>query len=424
MKPVLLRLAGFTFLPLLTLVLPFLLLPIVARVVGAPGWSSITSGQAIGVFAATFILWSWNVSGPVEVARSQSQADQASIYSKSMRTRLVLAAFVLPLMTILVFFVAHTGYRLDAITMAWATALTGFSPAWFGIGTGQPRILALFDTLPRFIAAVVSAPIILSTSQIWIYGVFSLAATTVSLVAFHRKFGEQRNWFPSRPWRVIREIVPQASTAGINLTGSAYASSPVPIVTATIPSSVVASQFASADSIYRLGIFTIVAVGNTFQGWTLEHSAPDPRRRHIVAFISHVLLGLAGGLFLTFFTPWVSAVMFGESVRADRLTSFYYGLSFLFLSASTPLIRNLLVPAKRQTAVLKVTVVSAAVGISLMVTAGVAGSAQGVALGAAFSELVLFIGLLLPSGKLFAGLPRHGLPSVHASSNNFGSSVD
>lgn len=57
MKPVLLRLAGFTLLPLLVLVLPFFILLIVARVAGPSGWSSITAGQAIGVLAATMIHW-------------------------------------------------------------------------------------------------------------------------------------------------------------------------------------------------------------------------------------------------------------------------------------------------------------------------------------------------------------------------------
>lgn len=99
-------------------------------------------------------------------------------------------------MSIIVSLVAHDGYRLDAITMAWATALTGFSPAWFGIGTGQPRILAVYDTLPRFCAALLSVPFILATGQIWIYGVLALLATIVASIAFQLRFGESGTWFP------------------------------------------------------------------------------------------------------------------------------------------------------------------------------------------------------------------------------------
>jgi O-antigen/teichoic acid export membrane protein len=407
MRPVLLRLAGFTLLPLLALVLPFLLLPIIARVEGPDGWSSITSGQAIGVFAATIILWSWNISGPVEIARAGAAPVRAALYSSSIRSRIVLAAVILPVMTLVAGLVAHDGFQLDAVTMAWAAALTGFSPAWYGIGTGQPRILALYDTLPRFLAAVISAPLILVTGQVWTYGVVSIVTTLAALAGFHQRFGEAGTWFPKRPRKVFREmIIPQSGTAGINLTGSAYASSPLPIATATVPSAAATAGFASADAIYRLGLFSVVALGNTFQGWTLERDVTDPRRRHVVALGAHAGLGIAGGLFLLFFGPWVSEVMFGTAVRADTLTCAYYGLSFFFLSASTPLIRNILIPAGRQKSVLMWTGVSAVAGVLLMVVAGTSSNVPGVALGMAVSEAILFLGLLAPALRVLPAVRR------------------
>ncbi|MEZ2389052.1 polysaccharide biosynthesis protein [bacterium RCC_150] len=407
MKPVLLRLAGFTLLPLLALVLPFLLLPVISRVAGAAGWSSITSGQAIGVFAATIILWSWNISGPVAIARGRDPQDRAAIYSKSVRTRIVIGAMVLPVMSIITAFVAHDGYRLDAITMAWSTALTGFSPAWYGIGTGQPRILAIYDTLPRFCAALLSVPVILITGQIWIYGILALAATIAASIAFHRRFGEEGTWFPKQPANVMGEIIPETGTAAINFAGSAYASSPVPIATATVPVATATAGFASADSIYRFGLFSVVAVGNTFQSWTLEGRAEEARRRHAVALLTHLGLGAVGALGLGFLGPWASGILFGDPVKADSLTAAYYGVSFFFLSASTPLIRNLLIPAGRQKTVLAWTGLSAAVGVVFMVIAGLGSNVPGVALGMAVSEAILFFGLLVPAARL---LPARALP--------------
>lgn len=407
MKPVLLRLAGFTLLPLLALVLPFLLLPVIARVVGAAGWSSITSGQAIGVFGATIILWSWNISGPVAIARSRSPKDRASIYSRSMRTRIIIALLVFPLMSIIVALVAHDGYRLDAMTMAWATALTGFSPAWFGIGTGQPRILAIYDTLPRFCGALLSVPVIVITGQVWIYGVLALLATLAASIAFQLRFGETGTWFPKHPGKAITEIVPEAGTAAINFAGSAYASSPVPIATATVPVATATAGFASADSIYRFGLFSVVAVGNTFQSWTLEGSPEDSRRRHTVALLTHLALGAVGALGLGFLGPWASAILFSDANKADTVTSVFYGISFLFLSASTPLIRNLLIPAGHQRTVLLWTGMSAAAGVVFMLVAGLSTNVPGVALGMAISEALLFFGLLAPASRL---LPAKALP--------------
>lgn len=406
MKQVVLRLAGFTLLPLLALVLPFLLLPVVSRVVGAPGWSSITAGQAVGVFAATIILWNWSISGPVEIARCSDERQRASIYAKSLRTRLVIAAAVFPLMTLLVSLIAHEGFRIDAVTMAWATALTGFSPAWYGIGAGNPRILAIYDTVPRFLAALISAPLIVASGQVWLYGAISLLTTACSLMAFQRRFGETGSWLPRNPLAVVREIVPSTGVAAISFSGSAYASSPVPIATATVSSANATAGFSSADNIYRLGLFSIVAVGNTFQGWTLEPGASNPRRRHLTAVSVHLFLGALGAGFLTVLGPWVSGLIFGDALRADTLTSFYYGLSFFFLSSSTPLIRNILIPARRQRTVLIWTGLSAVCGIALMVSAGLSGNVPGVALGMAVSEAVLLLGLMMPALALLPAKAR------------------
>ena len=167
--------------------------------------------------------------------------------------------------------------------------------------------------------------------------------------------------------------------------------------------------FASADAIYRLGLFSVVALGNTFQGWTLERDAADPRRRHLVALGAHAILGVAGGAFLGLFGPWVSGIMFGEPVRADTLTCVFYGVSFFFLSASTPLIRNILIPARRQKTVLMWTGISAVVGVLLMVLAGLAGNVPGVALGMAVSEAILFAGLMVPALRI---LPAVASPAT------------
>jgi O-antigen/teichoic acid export membrane protein len=115
---------------------------------------------------------------------------------------------------------------------------------------------------------------------------------------------------------------------------------------------------------------------------------------------AHAALGLAGGIFLTLFGPWVSGVMFGEAVRADTLTCLYYGVSFFFISSSTPLIRNVLIPAGRQKSVLMWTAISAVVGVLLMVAAGMAANVPGIALGMAVSEAILFLGLLIPSLRI------------------------
>ena len=396
-RSVLRRLTGFTVLPLLSLVTPFLLLPVVARVAGPSGWSSFVAGQAVGMVGATVVFWGWNVGGPVLVAQASSAVERAEVYAASLRTRYLLLLGVVPAAAVVSALVAQPGHRVDASAMAVATSLLGLSPSWFGIGVGDPWLLFWYDTMPRVVAAVLGAGVVWATGFVWTYPVLLALSVAVSLVAFRRRVVAGVSG--TSPFPVSRsggELRTHLGTAGINLAATAYASTPVPIVTVAFRPEV-SSPFASADAAYRLGLFTVTAMGNAFQGWTLEGSGGERRSRHRTAFGAHLVLGVVGGLLFAALGPWVTGFVFGPDVAAPRDVCVWYGVAFLFLSVSTPPIRNLLVPAGRVRLVLGWTLGSAVVGLVLMLGAAVAGWSAGVAAGMAVSEAVLLAGLLGPA---------------------------
>lgn len=406
MRTVLARLAGFTFLPLLSLITPLFMLPVISRIVGEGGWASAVAGQAIGTFGATVILWGWNVDGPVRVARAATPAQVNETYAESLRTRLALALLVLPAVSLLAALVGQDGHRWDGVFMAWTTALVGFSPAWVGIGLGKPMLLAVYDTLPRFAATCLAIPLILVSREIYWYAVLLLAATVLSLIAFQRSLGTERRSLWASRTTLLRELKGQSGTALISFSGNAYAATPAPIATLTTPPPMAAS-FASADTVYRFGLFTAIALGNALQGWTLERNVDNRRRRHLNALIAHIGLGVLGLVLFVVLGPEVTALFFGEAVKTDTLTSLFFGLSFLFLSAGTPLIRNLLIPAGRQKVVLRWTMISAVAGVSTMLVLGSLQFAPGVALGMALSEAILFAGLLAPALSNLGNVKEH-----------------
>jgi PST family polysaccharide transporter len=283
--------------------------------------------------------------------------------------------------------------------MAAATTFLGMSPSWFGIGAGDPWLLFWYDTLPRVVAAVAGAVLVAATGWISLYPMLLAVSVAVSLVAFRRRVTPgARDTMPWPPARAVGELRHHLGTAGINLAATAYASTPVPVATFAFRPDV-SSPFASADAAYRLGLFTVTAMGNAFQGWTLETGlgADERRSRHRSALWAHVVLGVVGGGLFAALAPWVTGLLFGSDVAAPRDVCVWYGVAFLFLSVSTPPIRNLLVPARRVRLVLGWTVGSAVVGLLLMIAAAVAGWSAGVAAGMAVSEAVLLAGLVGPS---------------------------
>ena len=284
--------------------------------------------------------------------------------------------------------------------MAVATSLLGLSPSWFGIGVGEPWLLFWYDTLPRVVAAVIGAGVVWATGLVWTYPVL-LAAVGGGLAGRVPAAGRPGGGGGTSPFPVSRsagELRSHLGTAGINLAATAYASTPVPVVTVAFRPDV-SSPFASADAAYRLGLFSVTAMGNAFQGWTLGGAVQVPSGGRGTGRRSWRIWCWAwsAGLLFAALGPWVTGFVFGADVAAPRDVCVWYGVAFLFLSVSTPPIRNLLVPAGRVRLVLGWTLGSAVVGLVLMLGAAVAGWSAGVAAGMAVSEAVLLAGLLGPA---------------------------
>lgn len=394
------RLLGFAGLPLLALVMPLLLLPILRGVIDPVGWSSVMSGQSIGTIAAVIIMWGWNVDGTVTIARAVAAADRTSAYGSSIRTRLLLSLAVLPATVLVTVVVARPGFEAPSVAMALGYALAGFSPAWFAIGAGRPLLLGLYDTLPRFLATLVAAPVIWLTGTVWAFPIATAVSLVVALALFGARHAPGASWWPSDVRATLAALGEQRHTAAISLTGQVYAQTPAPIATATALTpalALAAGQLASTDTIYRLGLFSAVALGNAFQAWTLEPGLADPRRRHLAAIAAHAGLGAAGLGILVALGPLVSPLIAPDGAAATIDYCLAYGLAFAFLSAATPLIRNLLIPAGRQPLVLVITLAAAVVGLAVMLASGLGGWTLGVAYGMAASELVMLIALLPPA---------------------------
>ncbi|MDQ0825142.1 O-antigen/teichoic acid export membrane protein [Arthrobacter sp. B2I5] len=403
MKTVIKRLAGFAGFPLLSAVVPLFVMPILARLAGEQGWSSISSGLAIGIFSSTVIVFGWNIDGPVRLARTPRSAERLVIYGESLSSRLVLCAVVFPITTLLAGVISAPSHRLEAILIALASASGGLSPAWYFIGTGNPRLLGFVDTIPRVVASVASIPLLLVTEQIWTYAVMQLAATAVTLWFFFQAIPGAQGNLPSIVWSrkaIQQNLRSQMAAAGLNLAGNAYGSTPVPIATATV-SGTAASNFASGDQLYRYALFPVSVLANAFQSWTLEVAGEAGRRRQLAAITAHTILGIVGGVLLASLGPLVSGLMFGPNLATNQLTAIFYGLALCFLSIAAPLQRNLLIPNGRGAYVFWVTVTAAATGVTTMLVFGQLNFVEGIAFGMAASEALVLILLLPASIKTF-----------------------
>lgn len=410
MKTVLKRLLGFTGFPLLSLIAPFLILPIISRTVDGAGWANYTAGQSIGVLAAIATLFGWGVLGPVRIATAKDEAARQGVYRESLHTRFLVGVIVAPLAVTVTVLVTSASYQLESVLMTLSGLLIGLGPNWFCIGIGKPMLMGKYDAIPRLIASFAAIPVIWATGWVWLYPAVLMLVSIGSIFFFTRmvlRGAAPERFSFGKTLAALRFLLP---TALIDLTGNSYGSTPVPIATATL-SHASAGSFSSAERLYRISIMSVTALGDAFQGWVLEPDATSRLKRHMAAIVAHATLGLLGGAAIAAFAPAVTGFVFGADVAATFPQALFFGLSLLFISATTPLIRNVLIPAGKYRQVFTATMVAAVAGLAIMISFGISGSSAGIAAGLAASEVLIFL-VLLPSAVIHLRAITHEAPNL------------
>ena len=402
-SPLLKRLAGFTVIPLIGTLAPLFLLPVAARVGGIDGWYSLSVGQAVGTFGSIVISYGWNTLGPALVATAVSDSDRRQLWSESLRERLVLALLVVPVCAVISGYLAGPGFETFTVAMAIAFSLGGLTPNWFFIGAGDPKSIAWFDMLPRLAATLLTALVIFLTQSLWSYPILWILATAAGLIAVQRSLGHPRI-FRGSDWRdTLAGLRKRLGVALVDGLGGVYVSAPVPLAGAT-GTTAEAGIIASADKLYRFGLITVTTLGNTLQAWTLDPNAPNATKRQVSAIVAHTVLGLVGMVALGILGEFATSLLFGSEAKATASSMWFYGGAFLAVSCSTPLIRNLLVPALKTRFVLMGTAVGAVTGVSAMYFLGRSGGPDGVAAGFMLSELALLMIISPPAIRLLVSM--------------------
>lgn len=399
------RLAGFAGLPMISLITPLLVLPVIGRVAGESGWASLAAGESIGTLAGIVIAYGWNVAGPPRVAATSDPSLRTELYRESLVVRGALSLVVLPAIVLLCLLVAADAYAVPTVLMGISGAVVGLSFAWYSVGVGDPRSIAVFEALPRVGAAAAAAFLVLTTRELALYPVLAITASLGGVTLFSRRTLRGAG-LPRLGWRAVRSLlVRDRSLAAIDVAGGAYGAVPVPLVSA-VSSVSDASAYASADKLYKFGMYIPITLGNAFQSWTVEGGIGALGGRLRRALRAHIVIGLLGWVVFAAAGPPVSALLFGPAVEAQRAVCLWLGAAFMLASTRTSLTRHVLVPAGRIRVVFTSTVIGALVGIPLVAVLTWSLGPVGGALGVLVSEAVSTAILVPPAMHRLRGLPQ------------------
>lgn len=380
------RIIGFAGLPFLSLVTPFLFLPILARVAGADAWLAIAVGQSSGGFFALVVALGYNTIGPPMVAVSAA-ADRPRLLARSLRARAVVWVPSAALAITVAALVAPPTHRLEAGLMALAMTLTGLSSAWYMIGLGRASAIAVYEIAPRIVATIIAAVVVLSGGPVAWYPILLVVALLASVAGYAAKTLRGTD-LPSARWADVRAVLrANRSAVAIEVAGGAYNSLAVTFVGASATAGQAAS-YVSSDKLYRIGQYSVSALGNALQGWAVEGGTATFGRRIRASFLLHLALGVVGFAAFALLGPWLSGALFGEHVAIDLPTALGLGAATLGIALGTSLGRITLVGMGARRAFLGSVLLAACAGVPAILLLSSEFGAAGGAWGLAIGELV------------------------------------
>jgi O-antigen/teichoic acid export membrane protein len=376
------RIAAFAGLPFLSLITPFLFLPILARVAGADAWLAIAVGQSVGAFLALVIALGYNTVGPTMVALATPE-EKPSILRRSILARALLFVPCAVIAVTVAMLIAPEGNRIEAGAMSLAMALTGLSSAWYMIGLGRAGLIVFYEILPRIIATAIAAVVLLAWGQVIWYPVLIAAAVT-SVVWYLLRTVGMSDLLKRRPKEIRSVIAFNRSAMATELVGGAYNSLAITFVTLTA-SAPQAASYVSGDKLYRIGQYSTSALGNALQGWVVEDNRTHFAERARRSLLLHAGLGVFGLAAFGLLGPWLSGALFGQTVAMDAATALGLGVATLGISMGTALGRIILIGLGARREFLTCVIIGATIGVpAILILAanfGAAGGAWGLAVG-------------------------------------------
>lgn len=385
------RLGLFSLLPVLSAVSPLLILPIISRATGPAGWAAVAIGQAIGVASIALVDYGWTTQGPRLLAMTPD-ADRRSLLTASVQARLITGTPTFVLVAVVCVLLAPAGFGAVCATVGLASAVSGLLPTWYFIASGRPSKIAVYDTAPRVLAAVLSILPVAAAGSAMPYGVILLAVTVVAVVVSTRREGESHILAVGhRPVvrKALRSGWPLASSGMIS---SGYTSMSVPLFALAVGGAIAPiASFAAGIRLMNMAQGGLRACTTSLQGWVTEDwGGSQSRSRMLTAVTANVAVSSVAALLLAVGLPLASTVVFGAGIEVSSAAAVCLGLALLLNGITSSLGNHVLAPSLRIRVIAASVVAASATGFVLIWIAARAWGAVGATAAVAISEFVVF----------------------------------
>lgn len=404
------RIVSFAIIPFLSLLAPFIFLPVLARVASTDVWVAIALGQSVGGVAALIAGFGYPTLAPPVVAVASVEG-RRRLLATSVHVRLPVWAVAAVVASVGAALLAPEANRAEAAAMATAMSLAALAPTWYWIGVGRALPILWYEVLPRMAATLAATGILLLDGPvIWYPLLLAVAMLGGPALVYVRNAAGELFTVDSAEVKSILHRHPPAviaeSAAGM------YNSLAVAIVTSVTPA-IQAANYISGDKAYRIGQYSVGALGNALQGWVVEAREGGLGRRLRIVISLHAALGLAGLAAFALIGPWLTNLLFGAAVAIDEATAFGFGVAILGIALGTAFGRIGLIVIGERKAFMTCVLAASAVGAVGLFAGGALWGAAGAAWALGITELLSGLAQGTVLAARWRRRRRSGKPLLH-----------
>ena len=293
-------------------------------------WGSVAVGQAIGAIGAVLVGYGWNLTGPVQIA-SASLEGRRTQYSTALITRALLLVAVagMTAVALLLFQVQNPLITMLGALPVMTIALSG---SFYFVGTAQPSLLLLTETIPRVVLTSL-ASVAMSTGVTNVIGGLLLqlvgSAVAIAVSALYILRGRSRSPIKRGLSRRVRHAL-ETQSGGLlaSFVVMGVSNAPLLIVSGVAPAAL--PTFSVVDKLGKQILAGSSPVTAVLQGWVPRAGQAEIRNRARAATAIAWLAGISVAVIVAAISvpalEWLTAGEYTPSTVTALLMGLFVGL--------------------------------------------------------------------------------------------------
>ncbi|HSA79308.1 MAG TPA: oligosaccharide flippase family protein [Geminicoccaceae bacterium] len=379
--------------------LPIVVIPFLARVLGAEGWGLVASVQALAIYGIVTVEYGFELAGTRAVARDRGDSARlAELISGIFATQLLFAG-VIVLATFLVRLAVPE--LQDQPALLWAAlvfaVLQGLHPLWFFVGQERIPLIASIGVAAKVLATIVIFTSVRAPEDGWIVLAAYAGAAGLTTAAGYALVLRQ-----VRPGRLNLKLVARTVKLGFSMflmriavlmhtAGNSFLllllAGPVPV-----------AFFAAGEKLCRPAAWLLHPINVALLprlSHLAEHSPDQAKALASLSILLMAAVGIAFGLAIGLLAPWLVDLLFGLPEYQPAVTVLrIVALIIPVIVLNAALVSQWLIPHGLDRGLLAVILSATVINLLLALLLVPRSGALGMAWVTVFVEVYILIGLL------------------------------